>query len=89
METCNGKINSNGICERCGIKSQTSSAYCLRLVEKILFVPHQICPKCNGQGIVSKPPWIAGDVNQWTSDLASYQCDLCGGVKVIQMYKIS
>ena len=30
-------------------------------------VPYQLCPKCNGQGTVSKPPYIAGDVYEWSS----------------------
>jgi hypothetical protein len=44
----------------------------------------QKCPKCDGQGIVSKPPYVAGDVNKWTSTQISYPCDLCGGMKVIR-----
>ena len=44
----------------------------------------QLCPKCNGQGIVSKPSWIAGDVDTWSgSGTATYICDLCNGGKVI------
>jgi DnaJ-class molecular chaperone len=43
----------------------------------------QLCPKCNGQGIVTKPPWIAGDVYEWSSTQASYTCDVCNGAKVI------
>jgi len=43
----------------------------------------QLCPKCNGQGIISKPPWIAGDVNIWISTQVSFTCDVCGGAKVI------
>lgn len=42
----------------------------------------QLCPKCNGQGTVSKPPWVAGDVYQWTS-ATSFICDVCNGAKVI------
>lgn len=43
----------------------------------------QLCPKCNGQGIVSKPCWVVGDVTEWTSTALSYPCDLCNGAKVI------
>ena len=32
-EICNGKINSNGICEKCYKVSQTTSGYCSRLIE--------------------------------------------------------
>ena len=43
----------------------------------------QLCPKCNGQGTVSKPPYVAGDVNHWSSSSASFQCDVCEGKKII------
>lgn len=44
----------------------------------------QLCPKCNGQGKVSKPPYIAGDINEWVGSSISYVCDVCNGVKIIQ-----
>lgn len=44
---------------------------------------YQLCPKCNGQGIVNKPPWVAGDQNTWTSTAASFPCDVCNGAKVL------
>jgi DnaJ-class molecular chaperone len=44
----------------------------------------QLCPKCNGQGTVAKPPWIPGDVHTWNSGtLAPYVCNLCEGRMVI------
>ncbi len=42
------------------------------------------CPKCDGQGIVSKPPWIAGDQNTWTDTQLTYTCNLCKGMMVIK-----
>lgn len=48
-------------------------------------VPMQKCPKCDGQGIVSKPPWIAGDQHTWDSTSISHQCDVCSGQKIIPM----
>lgn len=44
----------------------------------------QKCPKCDGQGIVSKPPWIAGDQNTWTDTQTSHTCNLCNGQMVIK-----
>ena len=44
---------------------------------------YQLCPKCNGQGTLSKPPYIPGDVYQWTTSQASFTCDVCGGNKVL------
>jgi len=50
-------------------------------------IPYQKCPKCDGQGCVSKPPHVAGDVYQWTSTATSFICDVCAGSKVILMFK--
>jgi hypothetical protein len=39
--------------------------------------PHR-CPVYNGHGTVSRPPWIAGDVDNWThSDAGPYECRAC------------
>lgn len=54
-------------------------------VKKRGIVFMQKCPKCDGQGIVSKPPYIAGDVHQWSSTSASFMCDVCDGQKIIPM----
>lgn len=50
------------------------------------FVPYQKCPKCNGQGTVSKPPWLAGDIDQWSGTATSFPCDVCNGAKIIPMH---
>jgi hypothetical protein len=42
------------------------------------------CPVCNGAGTVSRPPWIAGDIQAWAStDLAVYECRACQGTGVL------
>ena len=41
------------------------------------------CPVCNGTGIVSRPPWIAGDVTEWCSGGTQYACKACQGKGVI------
>lgn len=43
----------------------------------------QLCPKCNGQGTVAKPPHVPGDVNEWSSTSAVHVCDVCNGDKLI------
>lgn len=48
-------------------------------------VPFQCCPKCEGQGIVSKPSWIPQGVDQWAASDPHHQCDVCNGKKVIPM----
>ncbi len=38
----------------------------------------QSCPVCNGFKTVSRPPWIAGDQQTWsTSNVESYPCPTC------------
>ena len=55
-------------------------------VKFVKVVPYQKCPKCDGQGSVSKPPYIAGDVFEWSSTQAIHVCDICNGEKIIPMY---
>jgi len=38
------------------------------------------CPICAGTGLVSRPPWIAGDIESYTtSTTGPYPCNACGG----------
>ena len=47
-------------------------------------IVYQLCPKCNGQGTVFKPPWVDGDVYEWIgSSIGGYVCDVCNGAKII------
>jgi hypothetical protein len=44
----------------------------------------ELCPKCHGQGVVSRPPWLPADIQTWNSHTTGpYTCDLCSGLKVI------
>ena len=43
----------------------------------------QKCPKCDGQGTVAKPPWVPGDVHEWTSGETGYTCTVCNGSGII------
>lgn len=43
----------------------------------------QKCPKCDGQGTVSKPPYVPGNISVWASATTSHQCDLCKGTKAV------
>ena len=41
---------------------------------------YQLCPKCNGQGTVSLPPWIDGDTDEFLNvDIGGFTCDICEG----------
>jgi hypothetical protein len=45
--------------------------------------PHK-CPACDGIGLVSKPPGVAGDQQEWTStSTGPYPCKACGGGGVL------
>jgi len=45
--------------------------------------PHT-CPVCSGTGIVSRPPWVAGDIKEWTDSANNtYPCKVCDGKGVI------
>lgn len=62
-------INTAGKCYQCGQSQKT---------------PY-ICPTCNGTGKVSRPPWLAGDVDCWSSDKAGelYECGSCEGKGIL------
>ena len=47
----------------------------------------QLCPKCIGQGVTSRPPYIAADVTHWSSTSAVHVCDVCNGAKILAAYK--
>lgn len=43
----------------------------------------QKCPVCDGQGLVSKPPYVAGDQQSWSSSQANFTCQTCKGLRII------
>lgn len=45
----------------------------------------QLCPKCSGQGTVSKPPRLAGDISRWSDSVGQHKCNLCGGKMIISI----
>ena len=45
--------------------------------------PHK-CPVCDGTGLVSRPPYIAGDQPTWSStSLDPYPCKCCNGTGIV------
>lgn len=44
----------------------------------------QLCPKCNGQGTVSKPAHVQGDQNEWTTTSLTNVCNVCIGKGIIK-----
>ena len=65
------------------IKNQKEIISKVNSMEESVGSHYQLCPKCNGQGSVSKPPYIAGDVNQWSGTAATFVCDVCNGLKIL------
>jgi hypothetical protein len=55
----------------------------------VTLVNYQLCPKCNGQGIVSKPPWVPDDVHEWSSSSTTFVCNVCNGSKIIPLLPIN
>lgn len=49
------------------------------------------CPVCDGSGLVSRPPWIAGDIFTWTLDSANinFKCKTCNGTGVIWSHQMT
>lgn len=46
---------------------------------------YQKCPVCDGTGLVSKPPGIAGDIPTWSgSGTEPHTCRVCSGEGVIE-----
>lgn len=44
----------------------------------------QKCPVCEGTGLVSRPPWVAGDVFVWSdTQTGPYPCRVCSGSGII------
>lgn len=54
----------------------------MKLVTRLAYIPHK-CPVCDGQGIVSKPPWVAGDQEIWVDNVTSHPCKACNGTGII------
>ena len=45
---------------------------------------YQKCPVCEGTGLVSRPPWVAGDQDCWvSSSTGPYTCRACNGQGII------
>ena len=40
----------------------------------------QKCPVCDGTGLVSRPPWVAGDQEWSTTSIGPWPCKRCNGV---------
>jgi len=42
------------------------------------------CPVCNGTGLVSRPPGVAGDIYSWADNgTGPYRCRACEGTGIV------
>jgi len=67
------------------LKNDTGAKVSLPSGNPTQYIPYQLCPKCQGQGIVGKPPYINDDQTTWSSTSVSFTCDVCNGTKIIPM----
>jgi len=45
---------------------------------------YQKCPVCEGTGLVTRPPWVAGDQPTWVdSSCGPYPCKACKGTGLL------
>lgn len=68
IETCTGKINYFGYCEKCGQKSESTSAYCYRTIT--------IIPASSGTDTTPKPKEPVEELNLKVSPDAQRILDL-------------
>lgn len=76
---------TDGRCEKCFTKIESSGGVCYACMNAPITsrIPHK-CPVCDGTGKVSRPPWVAGDVSQWTdSGCSHYACNACSGSGIV------
>jgi DnaJ-class molecular chaperone len=45
----------------------------------------QTCPRCNGQGIIDKPPHIFGQQQTWVDTQMNHPCPVCCGKMIINI----
>ena len=65
-------VDTAGKCEWC----QTFPDYPQRICVQ---TPHK-CPVCDGTGLVSRPPGVAGEQREWTDNQTKpYSCRACDG----------
>jgi hypothetical protein len=55
--------------------------------KEIITISYDLCPSCNGQGLVSRPPLMAGDVFNWPATSGgqpiTFKCRICDGKGII------
>lgn len=84
-------VSGDGRCPQCGETMNTGG--CPRCSQHIRFhvddgqakrlEPFK-CPCCDGTGKVSRPPWIAGDLQELASgSIGTYSCQACNGTGVV------
>lgn len=59
--------------------------WCRHRAPEFLYAPKPYkCPVCEGTGIVSRPPHVAGDVKYWAdSSSGPYPCRTCQGTGIV------
>ena len=82
------EVDALGRCSRCGQRNDSTGMRCITCETNNLLpqyaVPHK-CPCCDGMGKVSRPSWVAGDVDIWTSSTVGelFECPACKGKGIV------
>ena len=72
---CGSELTSGGC-----LKCNANKVYTYPPIKKIPFK----CPVCDGTGLVSRPPHIAGDVTSWTDNSTDpHPCKACNGTGIV------
>ena len=79
-----------GRCSQCGMNTMNTAGTCWYCeYQKMATAPTEqpqphTCPTCSGTGKVSRPPWLAGDINSWTdTGTRLYTCQSCMGKGIL------
>ena len=71
--------SSYGTCPRCG-----RCVWRRRMGGEAMGGEWQKCPVCSGTGLVSRPPWVAGDQQVWAgTSFGPYPCKACDGIGMV------
>lgn len=74
---------SAGWCNLCGRLHELGTSACSPSPSIVVSGPYT-CPVCTGQGRVTRPPHVAGDIPVWASSGTElYDCRACKGTGIV------
>jgi hypothetical protein len=84
-------MDAFGRCTKCGSPGVDTAGKCYHCEYQKYVIPPSTeptphtCPTCNGTGKVSRPPWLPGDVQTWTTNNPgeTFDCGSCDGKGIL------